>query len=361
MHYVRFLKPPYLASEGDKTLVKCLITITTDLGDAFYPQDVDLTASLRSQDPNGDIFLRKNIFWTSEMRALPLDLNITYSDVDWPIRVHVGLKNSPYSDHFEGQHPGAPPAVISAWSDYIDKSGAISEAPRTIERRFTPFSGRIIGIWEETGESIARHLWDAGVILAGFLDRVVSLQESDLPMLERTLASATYKRLNVLELGCGCGIVGIAMAQTIPDCSVTLTDTPEVEEIVKQNISSMNPAMSSTVQFEPLDWEADISPKILERTLDMIVVADCTYNPDTAPDLVRTIAALLSRSPRAIVVVSMKPRHPSEAVFFELASAANLIQASHSSVALPDSDTPIDIYVYHSQDRPVTREEGEGI
>ena len=197
-------------------------------------------------------------------------------------------------------------------------------------------------------------------MLAGFLDRVVSLQERDLPMLERTLASATYKRLNVIELGCGCGIVGIAMAQTIPDCSVILTDTPEVEEIVKRNVTSMNPAMSSAVHFEPLDWEVDLPPRIQDKTLDMIVVADCTYNPDSAHALVRTIAALCARSPRAIVVVSMKTRHPSEAIFFELISAANLVQASHTAVALPDNDTPIDIYVYHRNDRPVTRHHLEG-
>ena len=154
MHYVRFLKPPYLASEGDKSLVKCLFTITTDLGDSFYPQDVPLTASLHSQDLDGDIFLRKNLSWTQGMRSLRLDFDITYSDVDWPLRIHVGPKGSPYSDHFESQL-----AVISAWSDNIDKHGAGAEAARMVERRFIPFSDRIISIFEETGESIARHLW----------------------------------------------------------------------------------------------------------------------------------------------------------------------------------------------------------
>ncbi|KAF2237701.1 hypothetical protein EV356DRAFT_480576 [Viridothelium virens] len=359
MHYVRFLKPPYLDSEGDRNLVKCLITITTDLGESFYPQDVPLAATLRSHDPDGDIFLRRTLPWSQGMRSIPLAFDITNSDVDWPLRVHIGPKNSPFSDHFESQHPGAPPAVISAWSGDIQKAGADSESPRMVERRFTPFSDRIISIWEETGESIARHLWDAGVVLAGFLDRVVSLQEKDLPILERTLVSATYKRLNVLELGCGCGIVGIAMAQTIPDCSVILTDTPEVEEIVTRNISNMNPAISSAVHFQPLNWEAELPLRVRERTLDMIVAADCTYNPDSAQDLVRTIAALVSRSPRAIVIISMKTRHPSEAIFFELLSAANLTQASHSSVALPDDDTPVDIFVYHSHDRPMTREKGD--
>ena len=189
---------------------------------------------------------------------------------------------------------------------------------------------------------------------------MVSLQENDLPLLEHTLASATYKRFTVLELGCGCGIVGIAMAQTIPDCSVMLTDLPDTEEIVKRNISSMNPAISSTALFEPLNWEAELPSKVREKALDMIIAADCTYNPDTAPDLVRTIAALIARSPKAIVVVSMKTRHSSEAIFFELMSAANLVQASHSTVPLPDNDTLIDIFVYHSQDRPATRDEIEG-
>ena len=159
MHFVRFLKPPYLASEGEKSLVKCLITITTDLGEIFYPRDLPLAAILLAHDPDGDIFLRKNLSWTRGMRSLPVNFDITNSEVDWPLRIHVGPKGSPYSDHFDSQHPGAPPAVISAWSDDIDRAGPTSDAARAVERRFTPFSGRILSIWEETGESIARHLW----------------------------------------------------------------------------------------------------------------------------------------------------------------------------------------------------------
>ncbi|KAI9714523.1 MAG: hypothetical protein M1820_000484 [Bogoriella megaspora] len=358
MHYIRFLKAPYIASEGNKTLLKCLITITTDLGDAFYPEEVPVTVTLRSEDPDGDIFLRKNLAWSNGMRSLPIAFDITNTDVDWPARVHICKKGSPYSDHFESHHPGSPPSIISAWSDILNPSESILEAKKLVERRFTPVSNRVISIWEETGESITRHLWDAGVVLAGFLDRVIALQQHDeLRALEHALASATYKRLNVLELGCGSGIVGIAMAQTIPDCSVLLTDLPEAEELVQRNIAGMNPAMSSEVRFEPLDWEAEIPPKIRDKMLDIIVVADCTYNPDSAPDLVRTIAAFTSRSPKAIVVVSMKNRHPSESIFFELMSAANLIEASHSKVLLRDNATPVDVFVYHHKDRPPTRDE----
>src|ERR1700734_3176668 len=161
--------------------------------------------------------------------------------------------------------------------------------------------------------------------LSAFLDRMVALQAEGLPLLEEVLSSATYKRLKVLELGSGCGIVGIGLAQTVPDCEVILTDLPEAEELAMKNINGMNAAISSDVSFNTLDWENPLPLSIRDRLFDLILVADCTYNPDSSPALVSTLAVLVKRSSKAIVVVAMKVRHSSEAVFFDLMSESGFI------------------------------------
>jgi hypothetical protein len=161
MRYIRFLKTPkVLAQPGTTGLVKLVITITSDLGETFFPEDVLLNATLCSNKPNGAVYLHKSVKWEAGMRALPIVLEFKQSHINWPARVHVHVQNAPPSDLFQRHPDGADLAnIVSAWSDVTDPPQAILEAARAVERRFTPLSGRIISIWEETGESIARHIW----------------------------------------------------------------------------------------------------------------------------------------------------------------------------------------------------------
>jgi hypothetical protein len=162
MRYIRFLKPPKVQHSE----IKCLITITSDLGDSFLPENVDLSASLRSAEDHGEIYLRKAIKWQAGMRSLAISFNVRDCDIDWPAQVHVAPKGSPLSDHFEKHQDGSDlPSIISAWSDVLDPTEGIYEAARMVERRFIPLSNRTLCIWEETGESIARHIWYASILL----------------------------------------------------------------------------------------------------------------------------------------------------------------------------------------------------
>ncbi|GAM86381.1 hypothetical protein ANO11243_043950 [Dothideomycetidae sp. 11243] len=359
MHYIRFLKTPKVTFAAGKVVLTANITITTDLGETFFDHDVDLAASLRSPDNDGDIFLRRSVKWSAGMRSLPLSFDLTRSEIEWPVKLHVGLKKSSamLADDFHlfGTHLDQP-AFVSVWSEPLNATSGNFEAPRRVERKFYPLGGRSLSIWEDMGDSIARHLWDGSVALTAYLDRVMALQAPvAMPMLEHAIISATFKRLNVIELGCGCGIVGLGLAQTVPDCDVLLTDLPEVDELVKRNIATANLAISSRIDFASLDWESPLPATIASRTFDIILAAECIYNSDSIPSLVSTLHALISRSPKAIAVISTKFRHESEKVFFELATKAGLLQSSHVNVPLPgypgtgygDFSTDINIHVLH--------------
>ncbi|KAF2810199.1 uncharacterized protein BDZ99DRAFT_387099 [Mytilinidion resinicola] len=355
MRYIRFLKPPRLQG----TILTALVTIASDLGDSFLAEDVVLAASLCSDDTAGEIALRKALKWTSGMRSLPVAFDIGQTDIEWPVQLHVSLRGSPESDHFEMHHSlnADLPSIVSAWSGIIDPPSGLFIAEKKVERRFMPLNNRTLSIWEETGESIARHLWDAGIALSAYLDRIVSLQANGLDILERVLSSATYKKLRVLELGTGCGIVGIGLAQSVPDCEVLLTDLAEAEEIVAKNIDIMNPAMSSSVSFTTLDWDEPLPQDVQSKVLDLIVLADCTYNADSSPSLVRTLTALVQRSPKAIVLVAMKVRHSSEAAFFDFMFDAGFVIGCQTALQVPgDEEKPtetVDVYVFHGKTRPL--------
>ena len=89
--------------------------------------------------------------------------------------------------------------------------------------------------------------------------------------------------LHILELGTGCGIVGITLAQSLFDVQVLLTDLPEAEMIVQRNIDAASSLSGRSVRFQELDWDAELPSSThfpLDR-LDLIIAADCTYNSDS--------------------------------------------------------------------------------
>ena len=327
--------------------------MTTDLGETFYPDDVELVATLRESPQDGDVYLRRKLQWQAGARFLPVTFSISRNDLEWPACVHIAMKSPPM------RGTGFLPPIVDVWSGCLNPIKGQLEAGERVERRFTSLSERAISLIEDAGNSIARHLWDGSQALAHVIDETISLQSSHcpLPLLEYVLVSATYRRLNVIELGCGCGTVGISLAQSIPDCDVLLTDLPEVTSLVAANIDRLNPAINSKVTFASLDWEAPLPVEVSSRTHDLIIVSECTYNTDTLQPLVNTLTALTSRSPKAVIVVSTKKRHKSEAAFFDMMAAANFTQDSSARVPLPgipgtgyaDSATTVGLFVFHGQ------------
>ena len=333
---VRFLKTPRVQVDKSKVLINASVSVSTDLGETFYPEDLELVATIRNPDNDGEIYLRRKIQCPSGARSVPISFNVSHQDLEWPACLHVEVKGSNAGGGLRGQVGFLPP-IMGVWSSALNPTKGQLNSGHRVERRFTSLSERTVSLLEDAGDSIARHLWDGSQVLAQHVDQIISLQIStQLPLLEYVLVSATYRKLHVLELGCGCGTVGIALAQSVPDCNVILTDLEEVTELVEANIERMQPAMSSKVSFEPLDWEGEELPaRILGRTNDLIVVSECTYNTDTLQPLVQTLVKLVARSPKAVIVVSTKTRHSSEAAFFTMMQEAGLIEDGSMRVSLP--------------------------
>ena len=154
--------------------------------------------------------------------------------------------------------------------------------------------------------------------------------------------------LSVIELGCGCGMVGIALAQLRPRTYVRLTDLGEERDLALQNAHMARVAADSSVQVISLDWDQPIAPYDQQLDFDLVLVSDCTYNSDSLPALVRTMTALQSSSKTLRVLVSMKVRHQSEAVFFKLMAGAGFVEVAHSRIPLPDRvrserEQPLDV------------------
>ncbi|PYH73806.1 protein N-lysine methyltransferase family protein [Aspergillus vadensis CBS 113365] len=327
VYYIRFLKTPRFQKQKPGSIsVSALICITTDLGDDFLAQDVNLLVTLSLND-SGKILYQEPLSWKAGRRELPIMLgpfsaNISQQTIILGVTATSPQKRSPSPDRLLGN--SSLPLVMSAWSAPFGGSPS-SVAEKLVERRFGPKDRLGLRIWEETGNSIARHIWDAAVASVVYLQQIVTGDPAvSVPLLQGLLRGERNSPLHVLELGSGCGVVGIALAELLPQCSVVLTDLPEVEEIVTQNIAVAKPADSSELEFRTLDWDEELPSDLCGGSIDLVLVSDCTYNADSLPALVSVLSRLVQMSPEAVILVALKRRHESESIFFDLMQSAGL-------------------------------------
>ncbi|KGO45048.1 hypothetical protein PEX1_024770 [Penicillium expansum] len=356
VYYVRFLKTPRTQQQKGSIYVSALICITTDLGDSFLAEDVDLM--LIAENSSGVIF-QKTTQWNASNRELAITLGPLPSKLAQQSMV-LTVKVPHPPGYSIPQYPPIPLVVDATSAPFGPQS---MPAEKLVQRQIQ-YNGQeafSIKIWEETGNSIARHIWDiprdAGLTTVTYLHMICEnirkknkSIEPKIPALNRVLSNANNHPLQVVELGAGCGIAGIALASMLSNCSVLLTDLPEVEDIITRNINAAQLATMSSLHYQNLDWENppdDLCP----RPIELILVSDCTYNADSLPALVSALDQLVRTSPEAIILVALKRRHDSETVFFDFMGSAGFT-AVQDSVEIPsqhDEVDEIEFYCYSRQ------------
>ncbi|ELR02923.1 hypothetical protein VC83_02684 [Pseudogymnoascus destructans] len=373
MHYIRFLKPPQITRDAkvpDHHILYAKITVVNDLGESFLWCDIPIEATIR--DSNGVTVATQSLVWKCEKRQLEVRLAMSekkarkekyqppYQLSVWPstgdftpynlaevLSINRGQTNRP-----------ADGAVLRGLSA-IFKATAESIRP-VIYRHFKLNGGVTMSIDEDTGESIARHIWDAGVILSALLEELS--QASNSPPAGLRLLGDLIKTVpspSVLELGTGCGIVAITFALSVPASRVIATDLEEAAEVASDNLEQ-----ATNASYLNLDWSEPLPLRVAHENFDLILVADCTYNPDVVPYLVLTIAKLIEKSPSVLICLAMKVRHASEAVFFDLMKEHRIVQVGKHSERvgnLGDEDESVDIYLFKGAEAAKVLERASGL
>lgn len=121
---------------------------------------------------------------------------------------------------------------------------------------------------------------DAGITLSCHL---IDLKDPNTNIAKALFPTPPKFPFHILELGTGCGMVGITLAQIFPNAKVLLTDLPLAQDIAQRNIDEACKAQSLSLRFLELDWDIDPAsqlPPALDP-IDLVIAADCTYNPDS--------------------------------------------------------------------------------
>ncbi len=156
IHHVRFLKLPRVEANGPSSFaIKALITITTDLGDSFLPSRIALSAGLWS-DTRLLVDKTRSI-WQSGMRSLWIEFNVSKTkQVTWPLRMEIS--HGPGEQALNVLSLEQLPRVIDICSHPIPAKVG-SEVSKRVLRVFQLATGPLLRIHEDTGDSIARHIW----------------------------------------------------------------------------------------------------------------------------------------------------------------------------------------------------------
>ena len=168
MHYIRFLKSPRFVGSGNEKALVAKITVTTDLGESFLAVDVSLSVDVVAEDGESILGPGREYLWKGRdgMRSLEVSLPMKKVRKVARIRMVVAANGDAYVDSYEkvlGLGSKDEGGIITVRSVEIDVStGPIGTG--LAERVFSSndiSDAKEIHIWEETGESIARHIWYA--------------------------------------------------------------------------------------------------------------------------------------------------------------------------------------------------------
>lgn len=151
----------------------------------------------------------------------------------------------------------------------------------------------------ETQESLkgaaatAARVWTCAHVLAGVL------HEPNSPV--------DCRGLHVLEVGAGCGLVGLS-ATRAGAASVCLTDLEENLPILQRAVAEQQqqrqpPSTTSAVlRVEALDWMRPLPAAFVDTPVDLVLGADVVYWPALMDPLLNTLAALPG-SPRTLLCI----------------------------------------------------------
>ena len=172
MHYIRFLKPPRIIQDAnvpDYRTLSAKITVVNDLGENFLWCDIPIEATIR--DANGVAVATQSLLWKCEMRQLAVSLTMSEKQaMKGSYRSPYQLSVWPSTEDFtpynlamvlsinRGQTLRAADGAILRGLSTTFRI-AVEPIPPAIFRTFKLNGGNTMIIREDTGESIARHIW----------------------------------------------------------------------------------------------------------------------------------------------------------------------------------------------------------
>ncbi|KAK9465202.1 putative methyltransferase-domain-containing protein [Lipomyces arxii] len=347
-----------------------VVTLTTELGDDFFYGNVSLRVQLMFYSSDKVITVTETrVRWKTGMRAISIELEVPTKQVDRisksygkDLRYHMRvtadtdnnyeLDDEAYVDSDGNTMPVGFLSIESMGFFYsgLEESSGIKQAnvPRMIKydrennryvKRELKVGSKHLQLVEEIGDSMAKHLWDSGIFLSNY---ITSTKANYAAFIDKL--SINRRPENIVELGCGCGTVGLVLSKVFQFSNVLLTDLDSGKEVCERNIAlnttkdDAERRSNRKVEFCCFDWETsnnteEENAKVIGRDWDLVVSCDCTYNSDSFDVLTDVLLKLLS--PHSQLLLVHKERHSSEDRVFDMLRDKNGLELAWRKLLEP--------------------------
>ncbi|OMO56904.1 Nicotinamide N-methyltransferase-like protein [Corchorus capsularis] len=200
-------------------------------------------------------------------------------------------------------------------------------------------------------EGLSFQLWPAATTLVNLLDNHrCHTTKSPLATTLTALSNCENDRkLKILELGSGTGLVGIAAAVTL-GANVTVTDLPHVIPNLQFNVDANADVVAQkggNVDVAPLRWGEDEDAVVIGREFDLVLASDVVYHDHLFEPLIQTLRFLLNGGEgdeKKVLVMAHLRRWKKDSVFFKKAKKLFDVETLH--VDPPKEGSRIGVVVY---------------
>jgi 2-polyprenyl-3-methyl-5-hydroxy-6-metoxy-1,4-benzoquinol methylase len=117
--------------------------------------------------------------------------------------------------------------------------------------------------------------------------------ETSVLLLNYLLLSKVNVGKSVLELGAGCGLLGLGLALANDSVNVTVTDTAQVVAQVHKNVTTNQLQHESRIKVCALNWirfqQDAVVSSVAAHSFDTIVATDVLFSPELVQPLLETM------------------------------------------------------------------------
>lgn len=173
----------------------------------------------------------------------------------------------------------------------LDDQGTIDDVSEYHSQLLHGESAIHLRLIENFDSGIPFRIWSAGPVLCRWLESEHVKDDK----------SRSLKGRKVLELGAGCGLVGLLCAHLGAD--VTLTDTKEVMAFTQSNVdkNALPPDSDGRISVRELLWGTDSTAAFERGSYDLVVGSDVTYYQVLFEPLMITLLQLAHRETEIIL------------------------------------------------------------
>jgi predicted nicotinamide N-methyase len=168
-------------------------------------------------------------------------------------------------------------------------------------------------------------VWDCGLILAAFLSTPAA----------KALLDRVGDQVGAIgiDVGCGAGVAGLALASALPDLPVILTDIGVGLTLAARNVAA-NPSLADRVTVKELWWGTEKEAEVTNgKPVAVVVASDVVYDAEATGPLATTLAALCG--PDTVCLLGFRNRTSAQNIrsFFD-----KLAELGFTQVAVPRAD-----------------------